>query len=406
VEAGGWLGTVLEAAEEEARRRGDRVVEPDHVGLALTRAEVARELLAGVGIDPLDWRDQIVRVLGWREGALAEREGRPAGNGADGPAELRVSGPVDLDPGVPHVLQLARDEAAASGGAVGPAQMLVGLLLEGESVAAATGRWLGMTPGRVRHAAGLGNVRRVVAAGIPHHPWPRSTGCGPIVLCGGGSDDALLAEVAAVVRRHSGRSTPSVLIVDAGWQTRRPTEPQRRSVVERWQGVGVAAVDAGAFDRDDAPSPEICERLAAAELVWFNGGDAAAIYDRLWATPALDAIRAAHDGGAAVGGISAGAMVWGAGTLSDFASVGDPEPFPLFGWLDDLVVFPHYLPPREHAFRERVAAFPGCQGLGVAHGGAVVVAAGSDGIRILHAAPDLPHVWLSPADGAVTTLTS
>ena len=143
-------------------------------------------------------------------------------------------------------------------------------------------------------------------------------------------------------------------------------------------------MDSGLTVRDDAASAEACRRLASADVVWLTGGDAAALYDRLWATPALDAIREAHDNGAVVGGVSAGAMVWGAGTLSDFASLGEAEPFPLFGWLGDVVVWAHYAPSRERALRERLAAFPGCRGLAVAHGGAVVVAPGNDGLQVLH----------------------
>jgi cyanophycinase len=216
-----------------------------------------------------------------------------------------------------------------------------------------------------------------------------------MVLCGGASDTALLRQVVALAGgRAGGRAGadgPSAVMVDLAWASRPPAPDERRDALGRLTDAGAVHVaDAGIADREDAHSPEVCRRLAAADLVWFAGGDYGALYDRLWATPALDAIRHAHERGAVVGGFSAGATVWGAGALSSFASDDEPEPFPLFGWLDDLVIFAHYFPVREGEFRARVAAFPGCRGLGLAHGGAVVVGpegelvslrAGSDGSR-------------------------
>ena len=152
-------------------------------------------------------------------------------------------------------------------------------------------------------------------------------------------------------------------------------------------------VDSGLTERGDAESADACARLAEADLVWFSGGDVAAICDRLWATPPLDAIDEAHRNGGVVGGVSAGAMVWGAGTVSDFASLGEPDPFPLSGWLDNLVIFAHYTPGREKAFRDAVAFFPGCRGFAIAHGGAVIVGHGDDGLRVLrHGVGGTPSV--------------
>ena len=90
VEPGSWLADVLRSAEEEARRRGDRRLTPDHLALVLARPDgPADALLAALAVDPLAWRDQIITVLGWDEGRSAEREGRPAGRLAASPTELR-----------------------------------------------------------------------------------------------------------------------------------------------------------------------------------------------------------------------------------------------------------------------------------------------------------------------------
>ena len=379
------MAALLLAAEEEARRRGDRHLGAEHLALALARPQgPASALLAELGVDPLDWRDQITTVLAWSEGARAERESRPAGSMAGSLAELRFSGGLAMERAVPHIVELAQHEATANDSDVGPAHLLVGVLVEAESVGAATGQWLGLSPGRVRAAAGLRNHRRAVAGGAEPGRRSRGSSTGPLVLCGGGTDADLLAEVVALAAGRAGSDGPRAVLVDLAWHTLPPTAEQRRSNLDRLAAAGAAlAVDSGLTVRDDAASAEVCRRLGAADLVWLTGGDAAALYDRLWATPALDAIREAHANGAVVGGVSAGAIVWGAGTLSDFASLGEAEPFPLFGWLGDLVVVAHYASGRERALRNRLAAFPGCRGLAVAHGGAVVVAPGDDGLRVL-----------------------
>lgn len=375
--------------------------------MALARPKgAAYSLLRALEVDALDWRDHILTVLGWREGADAEREGRPAGRTADSLADLRFSGALEIEPVLLHVVELATKEAAANHTNVGPAHLLVGLICEANSVAAATGSWLGLTAGRVRAAAGLRNSRRVVADAAPPGGNPRGPNCGPVVLCGGGTDAGLMTDVVALSAERAGLGGPRVGLVDLGWHSVPPTAEARRLLLERFSEAGACRVfHSGLTSRSDAWSAEACDRLAAADLVWFGGGDAAAIYDRLWATPALEAIRSAHEEGAVVGGVSAGGAVWGAGMVSDFASQGDPEPFPLFGWLDRLVVFNHYAPSRERAFRARLAAFPGCRGVAVAHGGAVIVTAGDDKIRVLRpGAGGVSHMLLAGADQTLLPL--
>lgn len=278
-----WLATFLQGAEEQARRRGDRSLEAEHLALALARPDAAADpLLVALAVDPLDWRDHIITVLGWREGASAQRDGRPAGRGADSPAELRFSGELDVGPVVRHILELADEEATANNTGVGPAHLLVGLLREVNSIGAATGRWLGLTPGRVRSAAGLANTPPVVAEGAPPAGTPRGRTAGPLVLCGGGTDGALLADVIALSAERAGQRGPQVALVDLGWQTRPPIPDERLVELERFTAAGAAhAFDSGLTERPDARSAEVCMRLAGADLLWFTGGDAAAIYDRL-----------------------------------------------------------------------------------------------------------------------------
>lgn len=376
---------------------------PDHIGLALTRSpSPAHGVLAAVGVDPVDWRDEIVKVLGWREGANAERSGRPAGSLSDSLAERRFEGAVVIDGAAAHIVELSEQEAAANNEEVAPVHLVVALLVEGWSVAAASGGWLGMSPGRVRSAAGLRNVRRVIAGGAPpgRIGGPPAPGAGPVVLCGGDSRAVLPDAVAAGTRG----GTPEAVVVDLTWRTMRPTAEERQRQVDALVDAGARAVDSGMVERADAGSPEACERLGAADLLWFPGGDVAALYDRLWATPALDAIVHAHRNGAVLAGVSAGAAVWGAGTLSDFGSLGEEEPFPLFGLLDSLVVFPHFAPTRERRFRQMVTAFPGCRGLAVAHGGSVLIPAGGGEPQVLREGRTGPHMLLDNPGAPLATL--
>ena len=217
--------------------------------------------------------------------------------------------------------------------------------------------WFGLTPGRLRAAAGLRNERRVVAESIPPSLSPRPEGCGPVILCGGATDGDLLALIVADVRGSSAGRPPRVGLIEASWHVEPPSAAARRSEAARWTHAGAEVLEVDLLERADAASPLVTGALLDADLVWFAAGHGAALYDRLWGTPALAAVRHAHERGAAVGGVSAGAVVWGVGYLSDYASLGDEDPYPLFGWLHDLVVFPHWLESREARSERRWEPF-------------------------------------------------
>lgn len=340
-----------------------------------------------------------MRVLGTNEGGRWEREGRPASSVSESPTERRFTGDLVVHAEVEVVLDLAGEEAGGNGAEVGPSHVLVALLLSVDSVGAGTARWMGLTPGRVRAAAGLANIRRILAGGAPPgRLGPRRPGSGPLVLCGGISAPARPAVMG--LSPGVGR----VVLVDLAWSGRRPSSHDRQPQLDAWLAAGAgAAVDSGLAERDDAAHPEVCDRLASADVIWCAGGSVAALYDRLWATAALDAILQAHQAGAVLGGVSAGATVWGAGAVSDYVT-GEPEPLALFGLLDQAVVFCHFFAGREHAFRERLGAFPGCRGVAVAHGGAVTVDP-SGGIRALCADPSgMAGAVLEGPDGQLRVL--
>lgn len=397
-----WLVALLAAAEEEARRRGDTTLTADHLALALARPGCdAAAVLAAAGVVALDWRDEIVKVLGSNEGGRWEREGRPASSVTDSPAERRFGGTLELTEQASGVLELAAAEAAANGHELGPAHVVVGLLLGVDSVGAGTGRWLGLTPGQLRAAAGLVEHRRVLADGAaPGRLGPRRDGAGSLVLCGGASDRGLLSAVVSL----SSAAGPAAVVVDLGWSGPRPAPEIRQRYLDDLAAAGAAAaMDSGLTERPDAFDGAVCDRLASADVIWCTGGSVGVLYDRLWATPALDAIVHAHQRGAVLGGVSAGATIWGVGIVSDYVT-GHPEPLPLFGLLDGVLVFSHYWPTRERAFRERLRAFPDCRGLAVSHGGAIAVHATGE-LRPLHTDPSgVSGAVLEDPDGPLVIL--
>lgn len=208
----------------------------------------------------------------------------------------------------------------------------------------------------------------------------------------------LLARIVALVGESRAGRQPRIGLVGASWHVAPPTAEARRVEAERWTQAGADVPEVGLVERADAALPAVTETLAGADLVWFSSGDGSALYDRLWGTPALEVVRHAHERGAAVGGVSAGAVVWGVGHLSDYASLGDEEPFPLFGWLHDVVVFPHWFASREARFRQTVRAFPGCRGLAIAHGGAVAVRIGGQIDVLRQGTAGATHATIRDAD--------
>ena len=116
-----YLRDLLTAAEEEARRRGDGLLTPEHLVLAVTRpARWPAELLGAFDLDPLDWRDGVNTVLGWQEGAAAEREVRPAGRLAESPADKRFEGVMAVASSVDAIVALSAQRPRATARSPGP----------------------------------------------------------------------------------------------------------------------------------------------------------------------------------------------------------------------------------------------------------------------------------------------
>lgn len=61
--------------------------------------------------------------------------------------------------------------------------------------------------------------------------------------------------------------------------------------------------------RAEAADPELLKKIAAADVVFFTGGDQLKLATILGGTPFLDVVRERHDAGAIVAGTSAGAAI-------------------------------------------------------------------------------------------------
>jgi hypothetical protein len=134
---------VLTLAQDEAQRFDHNYIGTEHLLLALIREEeeVAAQVLVSLGVELPKVRTAVEFIIG--------RGDRP------------VVGEVGLTPGAKRVIELAIDEARRLGHRyIGTEHLLLGLVREGEGVAAGVLESMGVSLDKVRHA-----VIRLVAGG-------------------------------------------------------------------------------------------------------------------------------------------------------------------------------------------------------------------------------------------------
>lgn len=363
-----WLLEVVEMAEEEARERGQSKVRPEHIAAALTRSGAATRLLEELHVDPRRWRDRIIYTLGVNNGIHFQLEGEAI-------RRLPHEGEVTVDLSSLLLLEAAAHEAMASNAELGPAHLVVALLdRQRGDIATGTAKSQGITLAKARRAAGIAHQRRLIADGATPAA-NRARKVGPLVLLGGGETSPEVFSYAIDLgraRRGAARRPVRVACIFASGPGRSDQARERRLRHFRLAD-DVVAEDCGLDDRRDASRPGVLAALAETDVIFMDGGKAERLYDTLVATPAMEAITDASDTGAVVMGLSAGAAIWGVGCMSDWASGDHPEPFPLLNWLEDIVVLPHYVPDAEGSLRRLIVDLSASAGVGVAHGGAVVV---------------------------------
>ncbi len=109
----------------------------------------------------------------------------------------------------------------------------------------------------------------------------------------------------------------------------------------------------------------------------------------------------ANSGGIAMGH-SAGAVIWGAATLSSFASEDEPEPMPMLNWLVSTVVVPHHrLHPDDQRLRAAAARFPGLNIVAITHEAAVSIDENNLISEICPGEPGVPSQLVTPDTRAV-----
>ncbi|WP_072771080.1 ATP-dependent Clp protease ATP-binding subunit [Desulfitobacterium chlororespirans] len=121
----------LQFASDEAKRMGSNVIGTEHLllGLVAEGEGIAAKSLHGIGVTPEKIREQIGNLTGI---------GQP------------FTGEVSLTPRVKRVIELAHEEARRHGVSyIGTEHLLLGLLMEGEGVAARVLRNLGVSPERI-----------------------------------------------------------------------------------------------------------------------------------------------------------------------------------------------------------------------------------------------------------------
>src|SRR3954452_3737604 len=130
---------------------------------------------------------------------------------------------------------------------------------------------------------------------------------GPVALVGSGEYLPVMLETERLLL--AGRPPRYVQVPTAA-------APEGEESLDRWvalgreqaERLGVEAVPVIARDRAEADSPELAAQVAGAGLVYLSGGNPPYLASSLRGTALWQAIHDAWQGGAALGGCSAGAM--------------------------------------------------------------------------------------------------
>ncbi len=170
----------------------------------------------------------------------------------------------------------------------------------------------------------------------------RTNRSGLIALVGSGEYLDVMNDVDRRLLAESGRASPRVVCL--------PTAAGREGPesIERWSTMGVAhfaklgadAESVPIVDRASADQAHLADRIRAADLIYFSGGDPGYLYRSLAGTLAWQAVEQACARGAVFAGCSAGAMIVGR-----YVPQSRSLNFKLveaFGWVADCVVLPHF----------------------------------------------------------------
>lgn len=197
---------------------------------------------------------------------------------------------------------------------------------------------------------------------------------GQLVLIGGGSKPA--EAMTTFIALAGGQHAPIVVFPTASELP--DTGDVYRNLFEGEYGCTAVAV-AAVHERSDALDPVLAAQVAAAGGIWFAGGDQRRITAALLDTPVGEAVRAAFDRGAVVGGTSAGTacqsglMITGDGDFSVIAT-GSVELSPGLGLFRGVIVDQHFVARARHnRLLSVVLEHPALLGVGIDEATAVWV---------------------------------
>jgi len=146
----------------------------------------------------------------------------------------------------------------------------------------------------------------------------------------------------------------------------------------------------------------IAEKVDRADAVYVGGGDTGYVLDT-WRTRGIDdLLRDAWESGTVMSGLSAGALCWFDGGLSDAIAIEDVDYGPVdgLGFVPDLHATVHATPARRESFRDYLAVRDAA-GIALEDNAAVEVT--GDEWRI-HASSENAFAFRVGADGSVEPL--
>ncbi len=254
---------VLALAQEEAQRLGHNYIGTEHILLGLIREGegIGAKVLISLGVSLDDVRTRVMHIIGH--------------------GDRIVLGEVGLTPRAKRVMELAVDEARRMNHPyVGTEHLLLGLVREGEGIAAGVLESIGLTLEQVRTAtlqmlSAVGNQKDQESAAQPSGARPVSMsavgsgngGSSPknnVVTCR--LDDAALDAIDALVETgiRSTRSDAAAWLIGAGIEAHRAlfervyaTVTEIRQLRAEAQAIAQQAPQAAADDaaRSDEPAP-------------------------------------------------------------------------------------------------------------------------------------------------------
>lgn len=134
--------------------------------------------------------------------------------------------------------------------------------------------------------------------------------------------------------------------------------------------------------REDARDPALVERILAADVVFFSGGDQLRITSLLGGSPLMDTIRGHYWRGGVVAGTSAGAAAMSGtmifeGEVAKSMRKGNVHMVPGLGLLPNAIIDTHFIQRgRITRLLEVIASNPGSIGLGLGEDTGIVIREG------------------------------